>query len=165
MKLRTALIDGYISILHGMNPDKDNKAHQVISQADIDTHAMQMYYYLEALVSNTELAFPPSLLKEMFELFFDLIVIFVGVRETTSGPANGLNYRPTLSPQVSATCMHMLQSDLIVKIEPGLNALDQSDQPEIRERYQQTVYHFESVKNQVSSLQGGSHNQGMAMVH
>lgn len=36
-----------------------------------------MFYYLEALVSNTELNFPESLLKEVFELFFDIIVIFV----------------------------------------------------------------------------------------
>lgn len=135
MKLRTALIDGYISILHGMNPDKDSQANQVISQADIEKHAMQMYYYLEALVSNTELSFQPSLLKEMFELFFDLIVIFVNIRETTSGPTNSLNYRPTTTPSVSQTCLNILQSDLIAKIEPGLNALDAADQHEIRERY------------------------------
>jgi hypothetical protein len=55
---------------------------------------MQMFYYLEALVSNTELSFHASLLKEMFELFFDLIVIFVTVRETTTGPSNTMNYRP-----------------------------------------------------------------------
>ena len=27
MKLRTALIDGYISILHGMNSDREKQAH------------------------------------------------------------------------------------------------------------------------------------------
>ena len=96
---------------------------------------MQMYYYLEALVSNTELSFQASLLKEMFELFFDLIVIFVAIRETTSGPSNTMNYRPSSLPQLSQICLLMLQSDLIAKIEPGLGALDPTDEPEIRERY------------------------------
>jgi hypothetical protein len=67
-----------------------------------------MYYYLEALVNNTELSFQSSLLKEMFELFFDLIVIFVTVRESVSGPSNTMNYRPTSTPQISQICLHML---------------------------------------------------------
>lgn len=135
MRLRTALIDGYISILHGMNPDKDSQVHQDINQVDIDNHAMQMYYYLDALVNNTELTFQPALLKEMFELFFDLIVIFVAVRENISGPTGSMNYRPTATPSLSQICLYMLQSDLISKIEPGLNALDPADQHDIRERF------------------------------
>jgi hypothetical protein len=75
MNLRTSLIDGYISILHGMNPDKEKDV--LLTQQEIESHAMQMYYYLEALVNNAELQFPSTILKEIFELFFDLVVIFV----------------------------------------------------------------------------------------
>jgi hypothetical protein len=63
MKLREALIDAFISILHGMNPDPEHKKPVVIPQATIDNHAQQMYYYLEALVNNTELSFNASILK------------------------------------------------------------------------------------------------------
>jgi hypothetical protein len=38
-----------------------------------------MYFFLEALVNNTELTFEPGLLKEMFELFFDLTAICVNI--------------------------------------------------------------------------------------
>lgn len=38
MNLRTSLIEGYISILHGMNPDKEKEV--VINQTEIESHAM-----------------------------------------------------------------------------------------------------------------------------
>jgi hypothetical protein len=81
MRVREALIEGYISILHGMNPDPENKKPRIIPQDAIDLHAFQMFYYLEALVRNTELTFSPSILKEIFELFFDLIIIFVNSKQ------------------------------------------------------------------------------------
>lgn len=42
---------------------------------------MQMYYYLEALVGNQDLAFGPEILKNIFELYFDLIAIYVTIEE------------------------------------------------------------------------------------
>ena len=127
-KLRSSLVDAYISILHGMNPDKDKPELAIIPQHEIDTHAQQMYYFLEALVNNTDLHFESGLLKEMFELFFDLIVIFVAIREGQPQPPHGgMNYRAQTQPYVSAICGHMLQSDLIAKMEPGLGFLDSAD--------------------------------------
>ena len=125
-KLRSSLVDAYISILHGMNPDRE-KGPAIIAQHDIDTHALQMYYFLEALVNNQELTFDPSLLKEMFELFFDLIVIFVNVQESQTQATSSFNHRSQPGQQVSNICGHMLQSDLIAKMEPGLGFLENQD--------------------------------------
>jgi hypothetical protein len=96
-----------------------------------------MYYYLEALVDNTELNFGSEILKQMLELFFDLIVIFCHTQQGQSDqPSHAFNYRPSTITTVSETCNHMVGSNLISKIEPGLNALDQEDQKELRIRYQ-----------------------------
>ena len=40
-----------------------------------------MFQYLEAMVSNTNLTFPPELLKAMFELYIDLVSIHVTEKE------------------------------------------------------------------------------------
>lgn len=39
-----------------------------------------MYEYLEKLVAHKELAFPPDLLKPMYELYLDLVVIYADMR-------------------------------------------------------------------------------------
>jgi hypothetical protein len=41
-----------------------------------------MYFYIDALVGNTELAFGPEILKTIFELYFDLIAIYVTIEES-----------------------------------------------------------------------------------
>lgn len=39
-------------------------------------YATHMYNYLERIVATPEISFPSELLRNMFELFFDLIQIF-----------------------------------------------------------------------------------------
>ena len=111
-----------------------------------------MYHYLDALVNNRELNFPQALLKEIFELFFDIIVIFVHPPKETIDPSNGM-YR-LMNNQVSQICQFILASDLIIKIEPGLAALDPEEQLELRTRYQQTCIHIDGVKNSMMSHNG-----------
>lgn len=109
---------------------------------------MQMYYYMEALVNNTDLTFDSEMLKQMFELFFDLMVIFVNIQEPLSNQSG--HYRPQSTNVITPICNHMLASDLINKLELGLNSLDQADQGEIRERYNQTLLHVNSVRQQLT---------------
>ena len=72
LKLRAALIDGYISVLHGIHDGNDNY-HHTSSNPQIEAYATQMYQYLEALVSDKNCTFPPELLKQMFELYIDIV--------------------------------------------------------------------------------------------
>lgn len=73
-QLRIALLDGYISILHGLQPENEmNMPQDPARQAEIENFSLQMFQYLEAMVSNTNLTFPPELLKAMFELYVDLV--------------------------------------------------------------------------------------------
>jgi len=47
---------------------------------------------------------------------------------------------------ISDFCNYILQSNLLSKIEPGLNALDQDDLPEIQERFNQTQILIQKVR-------------------
>ena len=38
MKIREALIESYVAVLHGMNPDPEHKKPAIISQEEIDRH-------------------------------------------------------------------------------------------------------------------------------
>ena len=75
--LRIALIEAYISILHGLVPD-DN-AQQLNEQQDeqVEQFAFQMWDYLEQMVKRKDLQFPTELLKPMFELYLDISAIYM----------------------------------------------------------------------------------------
>jgi len=49
----------------------------VDTEAKVEQFALQMFQYLEALVANKELAFPPELLRPMYELYLDISAMYV----------------------------------------------------------------------------------------
>lgn len=114
---------------------------------------MQMYYYLEALVQNTELTFEPALLKTIFELFFDLIVIFVKTE-----------YSGNRQEVVMAThvAVHMMSSDLIDRIHPGLEYMLDEDKEEMVNNYRTTYEHLNNVKQSLQNKQLEYINYGTA---
>jgi len=76
-RLRIALCESYVSILHGLSPDESLLTNSIDHQnTQVEQFALQMYQYLEALVGNTDLAFPVQLLKPMYELFLDITTIY-----------------------------------------------------------------------------------------
>ena len=75
--LRVALVEAYISILHGLVPDEDMPQLTDQQEADAEQFAFQMWKYLEDMVRNKDLQFPTELLKPMFELYLDISAIHV----------------------------------------------------------------------------------------
>ena len=75
-KLRIALCEAYLSILHGIHNDEI----QVVgyqNPVEIEKFTIQMFQYLEGLVQQTELLFPPELLKPMYDLYLDIMAYYV----------------------------------------------------------------------------------------
>ena len=77
--MRIALLDGYISILHGLITDDYQALNNVITCEAIMNFATQMFQYMEIMVQSTHLAFPTELLKSLFELYIDLVTIFTEI--------------------------------------------------------------------------------------
>ena len=127
-QLRIALLDGYISILHGIQPNFDDMNYQPnqAQTAEITEFSLQMFQYLEAMVTNTALTFPPELLKTMFELYIDLVSIHVSDQDTNkNAPAGGVDLRQMI-----------INSNLSNDIANGLGGLDAEDGADIKERFQ-----------------------------
>ena len=72
-----ALVEAYISILHGLVPDDNMPQLTDQQEADAEQFAFQMWKYLEDMVRNKDLQFPTELLKPMFELYLDISAIHV----------------------------------------------------------------------------------------
>ena len=85
-----------------------------------------MFQYLEALVANKELTFPPELLRPMYELYLDLSLMYVN-RINEQRQAHYLN-NDFLGRRI-------IHSGLIADLRLGLNALSQEDRLEIEPRF------------------------------
>ena len=78
-ELRVALLNSYISILHGLFNHELDGLHLASNQEERqEAFAMQMFQYLEALVRNDQIDFPVELLQPMFELYLDLASMYIG---------------------------------------------------------------------------------------
>ncbi len=74
-RLRIALCESYVSVLHGLHPDTQDSVN-LNQSMQVEQFALQMYQYLDALVANSELSFPKELLKPMYELFLDITTMY-----------------------------------------------------------------------------------------
>lgn len=80
-QLRLALIDCYISIIHGLaDVEEEHTGYQQPqmpqSNTFIEPHARSIHMYLEELL-NQDLVFEQEMLSNMFELYIDLVTIFM----------------------------------------------------------------------------------------
>ena len=75
-RLRIALVEAYVSILFGLQEEA-----QQVSAVDVpqmkDSFSKQMFQYLEAMVEDKTLSFPPDLLRPMYELYIDIATIYL----------------------------------------------------------------------------------------
>jgi hypothetical protein len=101
-----------------------------------------MFQYLEALVANKELTFPPELLKPMYELYLDLSSMYVN-RMHEQLQSNYLN-----SDFLGRRIIH---SGLIVDLRLGLSALSQEDRLEIEPRFIDNENAINALKAQHAS--------------
>jgi predicted Ser/Thr protein kinase len=80
-QLRLALIECYVSILHGLNEVEEEgqgfqQAQVQASNTFIEPHARSIHEYLESLLDQN-FNFHEEMLSNMFELYIDLVTIFV----------------------------------------------------------------------------------------
>lgn len=76
-KLREALIEAYISIVHSQQDHQDSEFEKLTSQA---------YSYLVALVQKPDAQFGNEILVQIMELFSDIVAVFG--KKSESGPRN-----------------------------------------------------------------------------
>lgn len=124
-RLRVAIIDAYISILHGLYPEENQTAISQQTEKMIEEFAHQMFQYLEELVAHKELNFPGELLKPMYELYLDISTMYVNKvnnQDTTYGGGNFL-------PQA------IIHSALTADLRQGLVALPPEDRMAIESQF------------------------------
>ena len=71
-ELRESLIDGYISILHGFFSTGSGAQGDLVKE----NYALQMFYYIQSLVNSDGLKFSGDILKNMIELYTDIVLMF-----------------------------------------------------------------------------------------
>ena len=125
--LRLALVESYISILHGLMPDDGASQLTVEQDALTEQFALQMWQYLEAMVMNHKLEFPAELLKAMYELYLDICVIHLS--KLSKDQQNQVQFRG--QPMLGVT---ILDSRLNQEMKTGICALTPQDQQEIQPR-------------------------------
>lgn len=72
------MIDGYISILHGFFPTGSGARGDLVKE----NYALQMYCYIQTLVNTDGLSFSEEILKNMIELYTDIVLMFAEKNET-----------------------------------------------------------------------------------
>lgn len=80
-----------------------------------------MFQYLEELVSQKEMSFPPELLKPMYELYLDISNMYVS-RMASTQLQQSSNY--SADHFLGRTIVH---SKLIIDLRQGLQALPNED--------------------------------------
>ena len=80
-ELRESLIQGYTSILHGFIP-ADGDANNARGDPIKENYALQMFCYIQSLVQATDLNFSNEILKNLIELFTDIVLMFTAKRDT-----------------------------------------------------------------------------------
>lgn len=119
-ELRVALLDCYLSILHGMHPDEHFKHSQPQDSknlAHVEPYALQMFQYVEAMVDCNHLNFTPDLLRQVFEFYVDLVQIYMPKNEAVLSRAS--------EQQRQNLDIYILASPLGPKMKSAVSALDQ----------------------------------------
>jgi hypothetical protein len=71
-ELRESLIDGYVSILHGFFATGSGAPGDLVKE----NYALQMFCYIQSLVNSDGLKFSEEILKNMIELYTDIVLMF-----------------------------------------------------------------------------------------
>jgi len=117
IQLKEALLEGYVSILYGVNSDRDFKGN---CDADVERYCRQIFEYLETVVINGEDSFPPTLILEIFNLFMDISRMFLGglekdIEQVRDGSAS----------MESKLSLYILKSKLPEILRNGLPSLNE----------------------------------------
>ena len=91
-KLRIALTEAYLSIMHGLYDLDCPQMQTEDKRRQIEEFAVQMFQYIEGLVGQQDLEFPPTLLKPMYDLFLDMTAIWISDQPANRMPDSHICY-------------------------------------------------------------------------
>lgn len=74
MALRTSLCEAFISIINGIkSPSDENQMRMNASR--VREHIMNMFYYIEGMLSKDELDVTPELVVKVLDLYCDISLL------------------------------------------------------------------------------------------
>ena len=134
-ELREALVESFISILNGIKSPQDNAGLEVQMTNDLNEQIKTMFFYLEKLLTLSDLRVDAEMAKQIIDLYSDIIILQVDDQRAGLTDAEA---RAALAFTQTVRDSHLHQH-IEEKLAPYKDQIDALDQGEAIMRFTNIV--------------------------